>query len=253
MSFCGSGQQSSTANQTTNQNQWANALGASSIGPNGRPVFQASGAPQLGAQALGYLGSSMPAMNAAGQNYASALTSAASNPGWGAAQTNAANTAAGDYLAGSPELNRALAENQATASAGAADAAARTRSTMNQNGMAWGTGNQQAEQGAVAQGNEAAAATNANAYLNNYQAERGAQNAAGGQLAQAQGAPLSYLGSVGGAYTSGLSPAATLISGLGSGGQIYSGGQGQQGYDAGTVNPSTGQDIMNGISSAMSF
>src|SRR5208282_651064 len=99
-----------------------------------------SGAAQIGQQALNYVGQNMPASNAAGQASAAALQSAAANPGFGAAQTNAANTAAGDYLSGSPQLNRAMAENQAQAGAGAADAAARARSTLANNGMAWGTG-----------------------------------------------------------------------------------------------------------------
>lgn len=243
MSFCGSSQQQS--NNTADLNQWANPLGPSSIGPNGRPVFAPSGAAQAGASALNYLGSQAPAMNAAGQASAAALQGAAANPGFGAAQTNAANTAAGDYLAGSPALNRQLAQTQAAAGASAADAAARARSTMNENGMAWGTGQQQVQQAATAQGNEAAAQNNAQAYLQNYQAERGAQNQAGGQLAQAYAAPLSYLGAVPGALASGTATAAPLISGLGSGGSIFS--NGNQNYQAGTYNPSTGSDILNGI------
>ena len=248
MSFCGSSEQGQS--NTANNNQWQNALGPTSI-QNGRPVFTPSGAAQLGQQALNYLGGQAPAMNAAGQASAAALQGAAANPGFGAAQTNAANTAAGDYLAGSPALNRQLAQTQAAAGAGAADAAAREKAMLNQNGMAWGTGQQQAEQAATAQGNEAAAQNNAQAYLQNYQAERGAQNQAGGQLAQAYAAPLNYLSAVPGALASGTATAAPLISGLGSGGQIYSGGS--QNYQAGTSNPSTGADIMNGMSSVLSL
>lgn len=247
MSFCSGGTQSSNQGGTTANNAWANPLGASSIGRGGHPTFTASGAPQLGAQTLSYLGASMPQMNQAGQSYASALQGAATNPGWASAQTNAAQTAAGDYLNGSPELNRALAQNQAAAGAGAANAAAQQKSLMAKNGMSWGTGQQQVEQAAQAQGNEAAAQTNALAYLQNYQAERGAQNQAGNQLSQAIGTPLSYLGQVPGAYSSGLTPAAQLISGLGSGGQIFSTGGTTSGYDAGTTTPSTGSDILNTI------
>jgi hypothetical protein len=116
---------------------------------------------------------------------------------------------------------------------------------MNANGMAWGTGQQQVQQAATAQGNEAAAQNNALTYLQNYQAERGAQNQAGGQLAQAYAAPLSYLGAVPGAYASGTAAAAPLISGLGSGGQIYSAGN----TDVGLTNPSTGADVLNSIGS----
>lgn len=245
---------SSFANSTQSQsgfngiaNAWANPLGPTSLGPNGAPRFSVSGAAPLGAQTLNYLGASMPQMNQAGQAYATALQGAAAAPGWGAAQTNATSTAAGDYLAGSPELNRALAQNNAVAGAGAADAAAREQSTMAKNGMAWGTGQQQVEQAATAQGNEAAANTNAQAYLQNYQAERGAQNQAGNQLSQAYGAPLSYLSGVPGAYTSGLTPAASLISGLGSGGQIYS--DGTTDNSQGEYNPSVMSDINNAIGS----
>jgi hypothetical protein len=249
MSFCSGGTQASNSGGTQNFNQWANPLGPSSIGANGKPIFTPSGAAPLGAQTLSYLGSSLPQMNQAGQAYATALQGAAAAPGFGAAQTNATDTAAGDYLAGSPELNRALAQNNAVAGAGAADEAARARSTMAKNGMAWGTGQQQVEQATQAQANEAAANTNAQAYLQNYQAERGAQNNAGSQLAQAYSAPLSYLSGVPGAYTSGLNPAASLISGLGSGGSIYSNGASQSGFDQGITSPSTGSDILNTIGS----
>lgn len=249
MSFCSGGTQASNNTGTSNENRWENPLGPTSIGPNGKPIFTPSGAAPLGSQALSYLGNSMPQMNQAGQTYATALQGAAANPGFGAAESNAAATAAGDYLSGSPQLNRALAQNNATAGAGAADAAARARSTLNNNGMAWGTGQQQVEQAATAQGNEAAANTNALAYLQNYQAERGAQNNAGNQLASAYSAPLSYLGAVPGAYASGVAPAASLISGLGSGGQLYSAGTGTQSFDQGTTDPSTGSDILNAVGS----
>jgi hypothetical protein len=249
MSFCGSSQQGGS--NTSNENLWQNALGPSSIGPNGRPIFTPSGAAQLGQQTLNYLGGQQPQMNQAGQAYAGALQGAAANPGFGAAQTNATNTAAGDYLAGSPALNRQLAQTQAAAGGAAADAVARQKSMFNQNGMAWGTPEAQAAQATTAQANEGAAQNNALAYLQNYQAERGAQNQAGGQLAQAYSAPLSYLGAVPGAYASGPNAAAPLISGLGSGGQVYSGGN--QNYQNGTSNPSTGADIMQAASGVLSL
>ena len=247
MSFCSGGTEGFSNGQSTNANQWANPLGPSSIGPNGKPIFQASGASQLGAQDLSYLGANLGQMNQGAQNYASALQTAAAAPGFGAAQSNATNTAAGDYLAGSPQLNRSLAQNQEVASAGAADAAARARSGMAKNGMAFGTGQQQVEQAAQANANENAANTTAQAYLQNYQAERGAQNNAGSQLQQAYSAPLSYLSAVPGAYSSGVSAAAPIISGLGSGGSIYSNGVAQQGDQFGTTNPSTASDILNAI------
>ena len=236
MSFC-NGSQGGT---TLNQNDWMSALGPSYIGPNGRPISTPSGAAQAGQQALSYLGGQGPTMDAAGQASAAALQSAAANPGFGAAQTAAANTAAGDYLSGSPALNRQLAQTQAASGASAADAAARARSTMNENGMAWGTGQQQVEQAATAQGNEAAAQNNAQAYLNNYQAERGAQNQAGGQLAQAYAAPLSYLGAVPGALAGGPTAATPVLSGLGAG-QVYGAGQ----TEDQVTQPSTGADWLN--------
>jgi len=153
MSFCNSTQ----SENSQNNDQWANPLGPTSIGPNGKPIFSPSGAAQLGTQALNYLGGSMPAMNQAGQASAAALQRAAASPGWGAAQTNAAQTAAGDYLAGSPQLNRSLAQTQAAAGASAADAAARERSMFAKNGMGWGTPALQATQATTAQANEAAA------------------------------------------------------------------------------------------------
>ena len=247
MSFCSGGTEGSGGGSATNNELWANPLGASALGPNGKPTFQASGAPQLGAQALSYLGGNLGQMNQGAQNYASALQTAAAAPGFGAAQSNATNTAAGDYLSGSPQLNRALAQNQEVASAGAADAAARARSGMAKNGMAFGTGQQQVEQAAQANANENAANTNAQAYLQNYQAERGAQNQAGSQLQQAYSAPLSYLSAVPGAYSSGVSAAAPIISGLGSGGSLYSTGSTNQAVSSALTDPSVGSDVLNTI------
>lgn len=249
MSFCGSSQEASNTGTSSTGYGWQNPLGPTSIGAGGKPNFSATGAPQLASQLFSYLGSSMPQMQQAGQNYATALGTAASAPGWGAAQSNATGTAAGDYLAGSPELNQALARNQATAGAAAQNEVARQQSEMAKNGMAWGTPSQEAAQSTVAGANANAANTNAQTYLQNYQGERAAQNNAGSMLAQATGTPLSYLSAVPGAYTSGLTPAANLLSGLSSGGQVYQTSGAQGGYQAGTYNPSTGSDIMNGISS----
>lgn len=249
MGFCSSNQTASNAGQQNTGYNWQNPLGPTSIGANGKPNFSATGAPQLATQLFSYLGGSMPQMQQAGLNYAGALQGAAVAPGWQAAQNNATQTAAGNYLAGSPELNAALARNQATAGAAAADEVAREKATLSKNGMAFGTPEQEAAQSTVASANANAANTNAQTYLQNYLSERAAQNNSGNMLAQATGTPLSYLGSVPGAYTSGLTPAGNLLSALSSGGQVFQTSAGQTGSQNGNYNPSIGSDILNGIGS----
>jgi hypothetical protein len=205
------------------------------------PQFQASGAPQAGASIINYLNSAMPQMNQAGSNYASALGTAANNPGWQSAQTNAQQNASGARLAGSPEVDRALAYSRAQTMSDAANQEARIKSGYEKNGMGWSTAAQQAEQSSNATANASANATDANARMQNYLAERQNQNAAGGQLAQATGAPLNYLSQISSAYSAPMSQAAQLVAGLGSGGSIYSAGQ------SGTSNPSLGSSIMGGM------
>ena len=69
--------------------------------------------------------------------------------------------------------------------------------------------------------------------------ERANQNAAGSQLAQALGTPLQYLSGVPGAYTSGISPSAGILSGLIGNGSMYTTQSGM------TDNPSMGSNILS--------
>lgn len=235
MGFCDSSQSQS------NKGQYIDPLGPSSIGPHGKATYDATGAPQIRDQLFNYLGQYQPGMNQAGENYASGLQSAASNPGWNQASNLAQSTMAGNYLAGSPQLNAAMQANARTQMASAADTDARIKSQMQMNGMGYSTANQEA-----AQANNAAAAanvanTNAATYLNNYQAERANQNNSVNNLATATGQPLSYLSGVSGAYTQPLDQAGNLISSLASGGQVFNAGT------SGSYSPSAGSSILQGI------
>ena len=183
-------------------------------------------------------------MNQAGTNYANALTTASQNPGWATAADNANKTASGAYLNGSPALDTAMAQNRAQTMATSANNDARIRSQFGQNGLNWSTGNEQAQQANDAAANAQAANTQAQTYLQNYQAERANQNNAGSMLQQATSTPLSYLGQVPGAYTAGLSGPAGLLSGLSSGGQVITTGSNSSATD----NPSLGSSILSGVS-----
>ncbi len=183
----------------------------------------------------------MPTMTQAGERLASGLEGAASNPGWSAASGLAQKNIAGDYLNGSPALDRAMAWNRAQTMADAADATARIKSAYGKNGMAFSTASQQADQAARAAAGARANQTSAQTYLQNYMAERGNQNNGGAMLAQSTGTPLNYLSQVSGAYASPLTQAGNLLSGLSSGGQVFSTGQ------SGSYSPSMGANIMNGL------
>lgn len=216
-----------------NTSKWIDPLG-----PRGA---RGTGAPQMRDQLFGYLRSNQGAMNQAGQDFAGELKSAATDPGFRSAGNLARREIAGDYLGGSPELNRAMAYNRAASISSAADQDARIRSNYGRNGMAFSTGAQQAQQAGRAAANTAAEQTNAQAYLQNYLAERANQNNAVNALAAAKQAPLSYLSGVSNALISPLTQAGNLLSGLSSGGQVISTGS------SGTYSPSLGSDIMNGV------
>jgi hypothetical protein len=185
------------------------------------PYANVAGAAALRSQLFNYLGGSMGQANQAGQQYAQGLQTAAANPGWQTAQTNAQNNAAGDYLNGSPQLDQAMAYNRAAAQSSAADQQARIKDQYAKNGMQFSTAGQEAQQSTNAAANASANAQDAQMKLQNYTSERANQNAAGSQLAQATGAPLQYLSAVPGAYSSGQSPYASTLGGLVSGGSMY--------------------------------
>lgn len=236
MGFCDSGQ------TQTNSNQWIDPLGPTSVGANGKhPVYSPTGAPQYREQLFNYLGQMQPSLNAAGQATASGLQSAAANPGWGQAATLANNTMAGDYLAGSPQLDSAMQANTRQQMASAADTNARLKSQMGLNGMGFSTAYDQAAQANNASAAANAANTNAQTYLQNYQAERQNQNNAVNNLATATSQPLNYLQGVSGAMEQPLTQAGNLLSALSSGGQVFTSGT------SGSYSPSTGSSILQGI------
>lgn len=235
MGFCDSGQ------SQTNKGQYIDPLGPTSIGPHGRAVYAPTGAPQMRTQLFNYLGQYQPAMNAAGQSYASGLQSAAANPGWAQAADLANKTMAGDYLHGSPELDAAMTANTRQAMASAADSGARIKSQMGMNGMGFSTANQEAQQANTASAAANAANTNAQTYLQNYLSERQNQNNAVNNLATATSTPLNYLQGVSGAMEQPLTQAGNLLSALSSGGQVFTSGT------SGSYSPSMGSSILQGI------
>lgn len=235
MAFCDSKQQQGM------QYKWQDPLGPTSLGPKGRPIFSATGAPQMRSTLFNYLGGSLPAMQKAGTTYASALGSAASDAGWKQASNLAGRTLAGDYLRGSPTLDRALAWQRAAARSDAADDLARIKAGYGRSGMGFSTGAQQAAQAARAAANAKAEQINASTYLQNYLAERANQQNAVNLLASATGTPLSYLGQVAGAYATPAAQAGNIL------GSLSSGGQALQVGSSGIYSPSTGANIMSGL------
>lgn len=217
----------SSGQSGTSQYKWQDPLGPTAIGKNGKPTYSATGAPQIRSDLFDYLRGYMPDMAQAGQQAADYSRAAGTAPGWGAVQDNASRAAAGDYLHGSPELDRSMAYNRATALGEAQDQNARTRADYARNGLNYSTGNQQAQEGNAAAAGARASETNANVYGQNYGAERGYQTNAGNQLATGYSAPLSYLSNVSSAYEKPLGDAGNLLSALSTGGQALQTGSSQ--------------------------
>jgi hypothetical protein len=161
-----------------------------------------------------------PQLQQSGQQTAAGLESAASNPFWTQAQGNAAATAGGAQLNGSPELNKALTSNTEQALAGAANENARNTSTMEKNGMAPSVATGQANQANMAAAGAQAQNQNNQAFEQNYATERQNQINAPGQFAQAQATPLNYLSQVPTALMNPESAQGNLLSALASGGQV---------------------------------
>jgi hypothetical protein len=191
-----------------------------------------------------YLDSATPGLQQAGQAAGQAAQTAAANPGYAAAAAQANQNIAGNYLAGSPQLSAAMNTNTAQQMAAAQNQNAKTASNYALNGMDFSTAHDQAAQANTGAAAASAGATNAQAFLQNYQAERTNQNNGAAQLNTATAAPLSYLNQVSSSETAPLQQIGNIISGLSSGGQVANGG----GTQAMNDNPSTGSDIMNGMS-----
>lgn len=234
MGFCDSSQ------STSAPPVWADPLGPTATGKRGRAIYGTSGAPQLRTGIFNAMQGYQPALSAASDAAASRLTSGVNAPAWGEAQGLATRNLSGAYLNGSPQLDRAMAENRAATMGAAADATARLKSQYGRAGMGWSTANQQAAQGAATTAAGEADRDAANTYLQNYQFERGNQNAAPGQYAQAAAAPFNYLSQGSSAILNPLQQQGNLLSALSSGGQVITPNTTQ------TLNPSLGSNIMNG-------
>jgi hypothetical protein len=157
----------------------------------------------------------MPSANAA-QRFAN-------QPGFEFARNNATAAARGDFLHGSPELNFTLAKMRAASGAEGANNAANLRSQFSRNGMGFSTSNQMAQHGAQTSATAQADATEAQARLQNYLAERQVQLDAPNALAKASSVPLDYLRYSDAAQMGQLSQISQIIAGLAGGGQVTGG------------------------------
>lgn len=240
MGFCDSSQ-----TQTTRATPiWADPLGPTSVGAGGQANWGTSGAPQIRQGLFNAMQGFSPQMAQSAQDLATRLRASAASPAWQQAQDLAQRTMAGTYLSGSPELNRALAVQTGQAMAANADALARTKAQFTRAGQAFSTGQQQAGQAATAAAAAQAARNNALTYLQNYQTERQAQQAAPGALYTAQAAPLNYLGQIPGALMSPLSQQGQLLTALSGGGNVIMPTQ----TTGGTSSPSMAANVLGGIS-----
>jgi hypothetical protein len=113
-----------------------------------------------------------PQMVGLGKETEAAARTGARDPGWGDARTLAGSTIRGDYLNGSPQLNKAVGQMRSAAGREAGDAAANIRDQFSRNGMSFGTANQQAQQSAQAAATARANDTESAMRLDDYQQER---------------------------------------------------------------------------------
>lgn len=203
--------------------QWADPLGPSSFTKRGKPRFnRTTGAIPMRDWVFNDLNTigdtarrGMPSANAARRF--------ANLPGFEMARDNATAAARGDFLNGSPQLNFALAKMRAASGAEGANNAANLRSQFSRNGMGFSTSNQMAQHGAQTSATAQADATEAQARLQNYMAERQVQLAAPDMLAKATSVPLDYLRYSDAAQMGQLSQISQIIAGLAGSGQVTGG------------------------------
>lgn len=161
-----------------------------------------------------------PTLNQNSTNTANALGQAYSLPGWAQARDLATSEMAGKYLGGSPQLDAAMSAMRAASGAASANTNAGIRSNFAQNGMSFGTGNQEAQSANSAANNASANNAEAQARMQNYQAERQIQNNAVNTYGTATTTPLSYLAQQNEAYTQPLTEISQMIKGLSGGGTV---------------------------------
>jgi hypothetical protein len=206
---------------TSNINpKWYDPLGPSAVGRRGKQIFSPTGAPQMRESIFNELTARQPGLMDSAANTSAAFRTAANTPGFRDATKLATDTIRGDYLDGSPQLDKALTSMRTASAAEGANAASRMRSQYQSNGLPWSTANQQAQQGAQTQATAQSNATEAQARLANYQQERANQMAATTLLDQSTGTPLQYLQMADAGELGPLTWIAQLISGLSGNGQI---------------------------------
>lgn len=215
----GSALGTSSSSKTINPG-WYDPLGPVGFNKAGKPVYSPTGGIPQRNDIFGQMDYLRPVLNNNSQQAATALQSAAANPGYKAATNLANNEIAGNYLNGSPQLDAAMAQMRAGANAGAADTNARIQSQFARNGMSFGTANQEAQQSNQAQTTAGANQAEAQARLQNYQTERANQNAAPAMLDQSLSSPINYLAAIPNEYLGPMSQMAQIVSGLSTGGQI---------------------------------
>lgn len=205
MSFCGG-----KTKQYTDNPKWFDPLG---------PAGTTGGAEQR-ARIFGEMSLAAPKMFDDAQASATRARRAANDPAWGQARQYATQLLQGKYLSGSPQLDAAMNALHSRAAASAADQEARTQANWGRAGMGFSTANQQAAQANRAAATAQANATEAATRLQNYQTERGYQNAATELLKSASSAPLEYLQAAANAYMAPLLQQAQLVKTLAGDGQI---------------------------------
>lgn len=210
------------------------------LGPNQSGRMGPTGAPEMRTGVFKNMNaSSLPQAREATQEAAGAIRSAASDPVWQTSKNALSKTASGGYLQANPYLTDALKKSREASDArmtGAREEAraglegqqAATRSNFARNGVSFGTGQTQAQEGAktaleaqVARGEQAGAAemaaSEADTLAQNYGRERGLQvgaATAAPQVASGQAQLLSALPSM---YMQPDTDAAKVISGLSTG------------------------------------
>lgn len=198
---------------------WADPLGPSGFTKRGKPLFnRATGAIPMRDwifNDLNKIGDSARNGNMASIRAAKQF---AHDPGFKYAADNARQSAHGDFLNGTPQLNAMIAKTRAASSAEGANAAANMRSQLARNGMSFSTVNQQAQAGVSAAARAQADAADAQARMANYTAERQAQINSPAALVAANAAPLDYLRYADAAQLSQLSQISQIIAGLAGGG-----------------------------------
>jgi hypothetical protein len=201
--------------------KWYDPLGPVGF-RRGRPINDpnGTGGPAQREAIFNYLSQNAPGIQENAGRTADFATQAAQNPGYGAASDLALRTLHGDFLNGSPQLDKMVGSVRASNAAEGANAASRIRSQYESNGLPWSTANQQAQQGAQAAGTAKSDAMEAATRLADYQNERGLQQGGVNMLNQATSAPLNYMTAADMARLAPMSQIAQIIAGLAGGGQI---------------------------------